>query len=64
MVPTPSIVIGPLVVPGFDSVADVSTNMPAGVPPGMQFWLQAWFPPSEAFQHHYSATSGVRLTAP
>ena len=64
MVPTPNIVIGPLVLPGFDSVADVSTNMPEGVPPGMQFWLQAWFPPGETFQKHYSATSGVRLTAP
>jgi hypothetical protein len=64
MVPTPSIVIGPLVLTGFDSVADVSTTMPEGVPPGMQFWLQAWFPPVGAYEKHYSATSAVRLTAP
>jgi hypothetical protein len=64
MVPTPSIIFGPLVLPGFDSVADISTTMPEGVPPGMQFWLQAWFPPVGPYEKHYSATSGVRLTAP
>lgn len=30
----------------------------------MQFWLQAWFPAVGPYEKHYSATSGVRLTAP
>ena len=63
LVPTPNLLIGPLVLPAFESVVTIPTTMPGGVPSGSQFWLQAWFPPDDEFQD-YAATSGVRATAP
>jgi len=63
LVPSPNLLIGPLTLPAFESVVTIPTTMPAGVPTGSQFWLQAWFPPADDFQD-YSATSGVRVTAP
>jgi hypothetical protein len=63
LVPSPNMLVGPLVLPSPDSSIDISTTMPAGVPSGSQFWMQAWFVPTNGFQDH-AATSGVRLTAP
>ena len=63
LVPSLDLLWGPFALPAFNSVADATTTMPAGVPSGMKFWMQAWFPPGDAFQD-FSATSGVRATAP
>ena len=63
LVPDPSLLIGPLVFPSLTSSIDLASTIPLDVPPGMQFWLQAWFVPTSGFQD-YAATSAVRLTAP
>ena len=63
LVPAPSQLIGPLILSAPDSSANLSTTMPAGVPSGSLFWLQAWFVPTNGFQD-FAATSGLRLTTP
>jgi len=63
LVPSPNMLIGPLILPSPDSEIDLSSTMPSGVPSGSQFWLQAWFVPTTGFQD-YAASSGLRLTAP
>lgn len=59
-VPTPQILIGPLL--GL-SVSHFQTVMPAGVPSGTQFWLQAWYVP-EMPEIAFSATSAILATTP
>lgn len=63
LVPDPSLLIGPLILPSATSSIDLASTMPLDVPAGSQFWLQAWFVPINGFQD-YAATSAVRLTAP
>ena len=63
LVPAPTFLVGPIVLPGFNGEATLETTVPAGLPPGTQLWMQAWFMPANQFED-YSSTSALRITAP
>lgn len=63
LVPACNLVVGPLVLHGFHAQAELTTTVPAGLVPGFQFWLQAWFAPANEFQD-VAATNAVCATAP
>ncbi len=61
MVPDAQLLTGPFVVP--PAGLQIAGPMPAGVPPGTQFWMQFWFQPGGPGLP-FSATSGIEATAP
>ncbi len=63
LVPAPDVVVGPLppIAPQGELV--IQSIMPPGCPPGLQFWVQAWFVPGPTLST-FSATNAVRVTIP
>lgn len=62
LVPSPDVLIGPF-VSGPDAVLELSGTVPAGVPPGLQFWLHTWFVPA-GVAIDYAATSAIAAVTP
>jgi hypothetical protein len=62
-VPYPTLLVGPLALPGADDVFELTTTVPADLPAGLEFWMQAWFVPGGP-QQDFAATSAVRATTP
>lgn len=63
LVPDVSLLLGPFLSVSFTVPFEVGGALPPGVPPGFEFWLQAWFYPAPS-QSEYSATTAIRATTP